>query len=116
MVHSDRTAYWYGLFSYPFLLSETFESLRVRVRTYFLLLRVLKFAGKKLPEFPAEEAEVLLFLERVSDAKRISQMVFQFFSYSLYEALLLLPLLLLFEADKITFIFSSILCLKNYRK
>lgn len=32
-------------------------------------------AGKKLPEYPAEEVEVLVLLERVTDAKRISLMV-----------------------------------------
>ncbi|KAI0498981.1 hypothetical protein KFK09_019881 [Dendrobium nobile] len=37
-------------------------------------IQIEQLIGKKLPEFPAEEAEVLLFLERVSDAKRISQM------------------------------------------
>lgn len=39
---------------------------------WFILIEQL--IGKKLPEYPAVEAEVLLFLERVSDAKRISQM------------------------------------------
>ncbi|XP_019233431.1 PREDICTED: DEAD-box ATP-dependent RNA helicase 10-like isoform X2 [Nicotiana attenuata] len=33
-----------------------------------------KLIGKKLPEYPAEEEEVLLLLERVTEAKRISQM------------------------------------------
>ncbi|XP_042495652.1 DEAD-box ATP-dependent RNA helicase 10-like [Macadamia integrifolia] len=36
-------------------------------------LQIEKLIGKKLPEFPAEEEEVLLLLERVSEAKRISQ-------------------------------------------
>ncbi|KAK2654273.1 hypothetical protein Ddye_014129 [Dipteronia dyeriana] len=35
-------------------------------------LQIEKLIGKKLPEFPAEEDEVLLLLERVSEAKRIS--------------------------------------------
>ncbi|KAG0501941.1 hypothetical protein HPP92_002013 [Vanilla planifolia] len=37
-------------------------------------LQIEQLIGKKLPEFQAEEAEVLLLLERVSDAKRIAQM------------------------------------------
>lgn len=36
-------------------------------------LQIEKLIGKKLPEFPAEEEEVLLLLERVTEAKRISQ-------------------------------------------
>ncbi|KAK8913997.1 hypothetical protein KSP39_PZI023580 [Platanthera zijinensis] len=39
-----------------------------------------------LPEFPAVETEVVLFLERVSDAKRISQMVFHAFKSHHFEA------------------------------
>ncbi|KAK3218019.1 hypothetical protein Dsin_011989 [Dipteronia sinensis] len=35
-------------------------------------LQIEKLIGKKLPEFPAEEDEVLLLLERVTEAKRIS--------------------------------------------
>ncbi|KAF8389327.1 hypothetical protein HHK36_026021 [Tetracentron sinense] len=37
-------------------------------------IQIEKLIGKKLPEFPAQEEEVLLLLERVSEAKRISQM------------------------------------------
>lgn len=37
--------------------------------------------GKKLPEFPAQEEEVLLLLERVTEAKRISQMVVLFSNF-----------------------------------
>ncbi|KAG0497581.1 hypothetical protein HPP92_002272 [Vanilla planifolia] len=37
-------------------------------------LQIEQLIGKKLPEFQSEEAEVLLLLERVSDAKRIAQM------------------------------------------
>ncbi|KAK4416279.1 DEAD-box ATP-dependent RNA helicase 10 [Sesamum alatum] len=37
-------------------------------------LQIEKLIGKKLPEYPAEEEEVLLLLERVIEAKRISQM------------------------------------------
>ncbi|XP_008808779.1 DEAD-box ATP-dependent RNA helicase 10 [Phoenix dactylifera] len=37
-------------------------------------LQIEKLIGKKLPEYPAEEAEVLVLLERVTDAKRISLM------------------------------------------
>ncbi|KAF5750885.1 DEAD-box ATP-dependent RNA helicase 10 [Tripterygium wilfordii] len=37
-------------------------------------LQIEKLIGKKLPEFPAQQEEVLLLLERVSEAKRISQM------------------------------------------
>lgn len=37
-------------------------------------IQIEKLIGKKLPEFPAQEDEVLLFLERVADAKRISLM------------------------------------------
>ncbi|KAJ4800493.1 ATP-dependent rRNA helicase RRP3 [Rhynchospora pubera] len=37
-------------------------------------LQIEQLIGKKLEEYPAEEAEVLMLLERVSDAKRISQM------------------------------------------
>ena len=32
-------------------------------------------SGKKLPEYPAQEEEVLLLEERVSEAKRLAQMV-----------------------------------------
>ncbi|KAK1319845.1 DEAD-box ATP-dependent RNA helicase 10 [Acorus calamus] len=38
-------------------------------------LQIEKLIGKKLPEFPAQQEEVLLLLERVTDAKRISLMV-----------------------------------------
>ncbi|GFZ07344.1 DEA(D/H)-box RNA helicase family protein [Actinidia rufa] len=38
-------------------------------------IQIEKLIGKKLPKFPAHEEEVLLLLERVSEAKRISQMV-----------------------------------------
>ncbi|KAH6774675.1 RNA helicase family protein [Perilla frutescens var. hirtella] len=38
-------------------------------------LQIEKLIGKKLPEYPAQEEEVLLLLERVAEAKRISQMV-----------------------------------------
>ncbi|GER30794.1 ATP-dependent RNA helicase [Striga asiatica] len=37
-------------------------------------LQIEKLIGKKLPEYPAQEEEVLLLLERVQEAKRISQM------------------------------------------
>ncbi|PIN06668.1 ATP-dependent RNA helicase [Handroanthus impetiginosus] len=37
-------------------------------------LQIEKLIGKKLPEYPAEDEEVLLLLERVTEAKRISQM------------------------------------------
>ncbi|KAF8411278.1 hypothetical protein HHK36_003825 [Tetracentron sinense] len=37
-------------------------------------IQIEKLIGKKLHEFPAQEEEVLLLLERVSEAKRISQM------------------------------------------
>lgn len=37
-------------------------------------LQIEKLIGKKLAQFPAQEDEVLLLLERVSEAKRISQM------------------------------------------
>ena len=42
----------------------------------FEKLTVYHVSGKKLPEFPAEEDEVLLLLERVTEAKRISITVF----------------------------------------
>ncbi|KAL5731948.1 RNA helicase [Ranunculus cassubicifolius] len=35
-------------------------------------IQIEKLIGKKLPEFPAQEEEVLLLLERVNDAKRMS--------------------------------------------
>lgn len=35
-------------------------------------IQIEKLIGKKLPEYPAEEEEVLLLLERVTEAKRIS--------------------------------------------
>ncbi|KAG6401828.1 hypothetical protein SASPL_138696 [Salvia splendens] len=41
------------------------------VEWYF---QIEKLIGKKLPEYPAEQEEVLLLLERVAEAKRISQM------------------------------------------
>ncbi|GAB4849734.1 DEAD-box ATP-dependent RNA helicase 10 [Ancistrocladus abbreviatus] len=37
-------------------------------------MQIENLIGKKLPKFPAEEEEVLLFLERVTEAKRIAQM------------------------------------------
>ncbi|KAG1338397.1 putative DEAD-box ATP-dependent RNA helicase 10 [Cocos nucifera] len=37
-------------------------------------LQIENLIGKKLPEYPAEEAEVLVLLERVTDARRISLM------------------------------------------
>ncbi|XP_072963164.1 DEAD-box ATP-dependent RNA helicase 10-like [Typha angustifolia] len=37
-------------------------------------LQIEQLIGKKLPEYPAEEAQVLILFERVSEAKRISQM------------------------------------------
>ncbi|KAK6128888.1 hypothetical protein DH2020_037368 [Rehmannia glutinosa] len=37
-------------------------------------IQIEKLIGKKLPEYPAQEEEVLLLLERVTEAKRISQM------------------------------------------
>ncbi|GAV71853.1 DEAD domain-containing protein/Helicase_C domain-containing protein [Cephalotus follicularis] len=37
-------------------------------------LQIEKLIGKELPEFPSREVEVLLLLERVTEAKRISQM------------------------------------------
>ncbi|CAA0840885.1 DEAD-box ATP-dependent RNA helicase 10 [Striga hermonthica] len=37
-------------------------------------LQIEKLIGKKLPEYPAQEEEVLLLLERVQEAKRIAQM------------------------------------------
>lgn len=39
---------------------------------WYLLIENL--IGKKLPKFPAQEEEVLLLLERVSEARRISEM------------------------------------------
>lgn len=38
-----------------------------------------------MPEFPAEEEEVLLLLERVTEAKRISQMVLIHFKFAYPE-------------------------------
>ncbi|KAL5712015.1 RNA helicase [Ranunculus cassubicifolius] len=38
-------------------------------------IQIEKLIGKKLPEFPAHEEEVLLLLERVNDAKRLSLQV-----------------------------------------
>lgn len=35
-------------------------------------LQIENLIGKKLPEFPAQEEEVLMLLDRVIDAKRIS--------------------------------------------
>ncbi|XVF12164.1 hypothetical protein REPUB_Repub08aG0090700 [Reevesia pubescens] len=37
-------------------------------------LQIEKLIGKKLPEYPAQEEEVLLLLESVTEAKRLSQM------------------------------------------
>ncbi|KAK6944813.1 DEAD/DEAH box helicase domain, partial [Dillenia turbinata] len=37
-------------------------------------MQIEKLIGKKLPEFPAQEEEVLLLLEQVREAKRISQL------------------------------------------
>ncbi|KAL6531624.1 DEAD-box ATP-dependent RNA helicase 10 [Orobanche minor] len=37
-------------------------------------LQIERLIGKKLPEYPAQEEEVLLLLERVADAKRMAQM------------------------------------------
>ncbi|RVX11478.1 DEAD-box ATP-dependent RNA helicase 10 [Vitis vinifera] len=44
-------------------------------------IQIEKLIGKKLPEFPAQEEEVLLLLERVTEAKRISQMVVLFSNF-----------------------------------
>ncbi|KAJ6378345.1 hypothetical protein OIU78_028566 [Salix suchowensis] len=35
-------------------------------------LQIENLIGKKLPEFPAQEEEILMLLDRVNDAKRIS--------------------------------------------
>ncbi|CAI0450419.1 unnamed protein product [Linum tenue] len=43
-------------------------------------IQIEKLIGRKLDEFPAVNDEVLLLLERVTEAKRISQMVFQLIS------------------------------------
>ncbi|MBA0770971.1 hypothetical protein Gotri_019509 [Gossypium trilobum] len=37
-------------------------------------LQIEKLIGKKLPEYPAQEEEVLQYLESVTEAKRLSQM------------------------------------------
>ncbi|XP_072065643.1 DEAD-box ATP-dependent RNA helicase 10 [Arachis hypogaea] len=37
-------------------------------------IQIEKLIGKKLPEYPAQEEEVLLLEERVSEAKRLSVM------------------------------------------
>ncbi|KAL6501287.1 DEAD-box ATP-dependent RNA helicase 10 [Orobanche hederae] len=37
-------------------------------------LQIERLIGKKLPEYPAQEEEVLLLLERVAEAKRMTQM------------------------------------------
>ncbi|GAA0157042.1 RNA helicase [Lithospermum erythrorhizon] len=37
-------------------------------------LQIEKLMGKKLPQFPAKEEEVMLYLERVSEANRIALM------------------------------------------
>lgn len=37
-------------------------------------VQIEKLIGKKLPEFPAQEEEVLLLLERVTESKKIAQM------------------------------------------
>jgi ATP-dependent RNA helicase DDX47/RRP3 len=39
-------------------------------------IQIEKLIGKKLPEYPAEEDEVLSLLERVAEAKKLSAMVF----------------------------------------
>lgn len=46
---------------------------------YRYLSMFLQHSGKKLPEYPAEEDEVLSLLERVSEAKKLSAMVFFYF-------------------------------------
>jgi len=47
-------------------------------------LTIIWVTGKKLDQFPAEEEEALLLMERVTEAKRISHMV------SVFEFVLLL--------------------------
>lgn len=39
-------------------------------------LTIFRHSGKKLPEYPAEEDEVLSLLERVAEAKKLSAMVY----------------------------------------
>ena len=41
----------------------------------FIELTSINMLGKKLPQFSAQEEEVLMLLERVAEAKRISLMV-----------------------------------------
>ncbi|CAI0555509.1 unnamed protein product [Linum tenue] len=55
-------------------------------------IQIEKLIGRKLDEFPAENDEVLLLLERVTEAKRISQMVF--------ELLYILPLCCISRIEK----------------
>ncbi|KAL9273870.1 DEAD-box ATP-dependent RNA helicase 10-like protein, partial [Drosera capensis] len=38
-------------------------------------VQIEKLIGKKLSKFPAEEEQALLLLERVTEAKRLAQMV-----------------------------------------
>ncbi|MCH87677.1 DEAD-box ATP-dependent RNA helicase 10-like, partial [Trifolium medium] len=40
-------------------------------------IQIEKLIGKKLPEYPAQEEEVLLLEERVSEAKRLAATVLQ---------------------------------------
>ena len=71
MVSADRKAYWYA--TVPTLLLGCRLSSLSSGLTFF----VFCIPGKKLPEYPAQEEEVLLLLESVTEAKRLSQMVIQ---------------------------------------
>ena len=42
---------------------------------YFYLICRITISGKKLPEYPAVEEEVLQLAESVADARRIAHMV-----------------------------------------
>jgi hypothetical protein len=47
------------------------------IKTFLILInnKCKCFSGKKLPEYPAQEEEVLLLEERVSEAKRLAATV-----------------------------------------
>lgn len=56
-------------------LLYSLEGVRDLRKVPIFIIYTCHVPGKKLPEFPAEEEDVLLLLQRVTEAKRISQMV-----------------------------------------
>lgn len=60
------------------LKSEILLSFRYDVE---LFQRIESLIGKKLPAFPTQEEEVMMLVERVSEAQRFARLVSSFYSY-----------------------------------